>query len=444
MAITERLQQIYTQFRNIALNTMGVKRDLYTLLQDGDVNRALMLMENHDVDVDAALKEYNNENHSVNYRPNKSRKNDDQYITEKLPRNRCRYINEVESFFLIPGKVKWELEEGSEQAFRLFTDFVSEVEFDSNLQKAKALAGSETESALLFHIYQQEREDGSKEADVRLTVLARSTGFRLRPLIDQYGQMVAFAYGYTLLEGGRNVQHWDFQTAEKLVYTSRRGPQAGGGWDVKIYDNPTGKINILYFNQETAWSGMFKRINREEYVDSKTADTNNYFADPIAAASADVINSMAKPESVGRLIQLTGKDSRFGYVNPPTDSATLAQEKVALASSILFDTLTPDLSFENLKGIGTMSGAAIRNSLIIGMIKRRKNLIVYGSLLKKCTNVMKAIVAYRNPALAKAVQDMKVRGEFPLPFEDDPLGTNGEPAPEGAEDTPNPTETNAG
>ena len=39
------------------------------------------------------------ESHEVNKRPNKHRKNQEPYITEKLPRGRQAYINEVELFF---------------------------------------------------------------------------------------------------------------------------------------------------------------------------------------------------------------------------------------------------------------------------------------------------------------------------------------------------------
>lgn len=86
------LQQILTYFRNLTLNASGVSRDLYQLLQDKDISRALDMLQNRDDEVDQAIKEYNPQTHDVMKRPNKFRKGDDPYITEKLPRTRARYI----------------------------------------------------------------------------------------------------------------------------------------------------------------------------------------------------------------------------------------------------------------------------------------------------------------------------------------------------------------
>lgn len=52
------------------------------------------------------------------------------------------------------------------------------------------------------------------------------------------------------------------------------------------------------------------------------------------------------------------KLSRFEYVDPPLSSETREAEKKDLRNSILEDSLTPDLSFEGMKGLGTLSGEA--------------------------------------------------------------------------------------
>ena len=166
------------------------------------------------------------------------------------------------------------------------------------------------------------------------------------------------------------MQHWDVHTAE-LIF---RCEKAAIGWDVETLPNPTGKINAIYIRQPKAWEGAEPRIEREEMLDSKVADTNNYFADPIATATADVISSMLDPSKPGKLIQLSGPNSQFSYVNPPQQSQLREAEKQDLEKSILFDTMTPDLSFDNLKGMGTLSGTAIRNSFILGYMTRARNM----------------------------------------------------------------------
>lgn len=401
-----------TFFRNLTLNSIGVKRDLYTRLQDGDVEGALRMMSERDTEVDLAIKEYNPQTHDVMFRPNKSRKNDEPYITEKLPRSRQRYINEVELFFMLSNPIIWKKEEGDDECFGLFLDFIKNQHFNSRMRQAKRLAGAETESAKLYHIY---RDEKSGEKKVKAVILARSTGYKLRTLIDQFGTMTAFAYGYTLNESGSNIQHWDFQTPDFLIYTKK----SAIGWEIQTYPNPTGKINVLYYRQPKSWDGVEARIKREEFLDSKIGDTNNYFADPIAKATADVIDSLVDPDKPGKLIQLTTKDSAFDYVNPPLSSELRAAEKDDLHKSILFDTYTPDFDFESLKGMGTLTGAAIRNAMVLGYIKRDNRLEIYEEIVARDVSVIIAILKFLNPGKEKLLDELKISFEFAEPFLED-------------------------
>lgn len=406
------LQQVFDYFRNLALNSAGAERTLYELIQDKDIARAIELMRNRDAEVDAALKEYNTQTHDIMSRPNKSRKNAQAYTTEKLPRARQRYINEVELFFLFGNPVKWRYIAGDKGCYELFTSFLKNQRFDSNMRKTKRLAGAETESAKLYHIF---RDEDANKREVRTVILARSTGYRLRPLFDQYGKLVAFGYGYKLKENGRTVEHWDIQTPEILAYSKRTAL----GWQVETFKNPTGKINVLYYQQPKAWAGAEHRLNREEMLDSKVADTNNYFADPIATATGDVIDNLTDPNKPGKLIHLIGNDSKFEYVNPPQNSESRKEEHLSLEKSILFDTFTPDLSFENLKGFGTVSGSAIKNAMILGYIKRDNLKEIYDEMLSREKHVIISILKYLYPEKASSLDSLEIGYDFQEPFASD-------------------------
>lgn len=405
--VTDYIQQIVNNFRNLSLNTLGVERDIYRLLMDKDVDKALSLMEDNQTEVDNALEEYIPQKHRVMYRKDKDRHGKTPYISEKLPRGRQRYINEVELFFLLGKPLKWSESTGGD-GFKYFTDFLKEIRFDSKFRQCKRLAGGETESALIFRLYS---EDGTMKYHSFVT--ARSLGYRLRPMFDQYKRLSALAYGYTLKENGKNIEHWDIQTKDGLFFC-RRDPL---GWQVDSYPNPCGKILSLYFHQRKAWDGVEQRLNREEMLDSKVADTNNYFADPIAAASADVIETMMEGDTIGRMINLVGGNSRFEYINPPQSSETRRDEMSALERSILFDTFTPDLSFEALKGFGAVSGAAIKNAMTLGYIKRANLLEYYEEMASRFKNVALAILKVIHPSVD--FDSLDINFEFQEPFEVD-------------------------
>lgn len=234
------LDRLFTFFQNKTLNALGVERDLMELIKAKDISQAMSLMEDHDAEAMQAIYEYNPKLHAIMKRRNKTRKGQEDYRTEKLPRTRQRYINEVELFFLLGNPIKWKVsdESGDADAFSAYKQFLREIRFDSKMRQAKRLAGAETQSAKLYHIY---RDEATGLPWVKIVVLSKSNGYTLRPMFDQYGNMLAFGCGYYLKEGAGTVEHFDIHTPTFIF----RGRKAKIGWDVTPVLNPTGKINII-------------------------------------------------------------------------------------------------------------------------------------------------------------------------------------------------------
>ncbi len=406
------VSNIQQYFRNLILNATGAERTIFEYIDDGDIGHALNLMTSNETDVDNALSEYYPQKHEVMNRRNKYPKNKAPYISCKLPRARQRYINEIELFFLLGKPIVWRKVDGDDEAFKLFTDFLGTTRFDSGMRKVKRIAGSETECAKLYRLYRT--EENRPQCDV--VIIARSLGYDLRVLKDQYGKLSAVAYGYKLRNAdGQSEQHWDFLTAQATYMTTK----GGVGWDVERYPNPTGRINLIYYQQPKAWDGVEPRLAREEEIDSKIGDTNNYFADPIAVATADVITSMVDPHTPAKLLQATGPNSRFEYVNPPQASELRSAEKVDLEKSILFDTFTPDFSFDKLRGFGSVSGVAIRNAMALGYLKRANRMEIYEELVDREKDVIIGVLKFLNPAMAARLDALKIEFSFAEPFGDD-------------------------
>lgn len=402
--------QIKTYFRNLTLNALGVERSIFERLDDNDVDSVVNMMEQHDFDVDNAISEYNPQTHKVMSRENKWVKGEKPYRTEKLARTRQRYINEVELFFLLGNPVMWKKTEGDDEAFELYKKYLKDIYFNTKLRQCKRLAGAETESGFVFNFSQK---NGKMHVDVY--VAARSKGHKMRELFDQYGNMLAFAVGYSLKRESKTIECWDILTSV-FNYHCERG---GFGWKVYKYPNPTGKINGIYFRQPKAWEGAEPRMEREEMLDSKIGDTNNYFADPIAAATADVIQSIPKRNKPGKLIQLTGKNSRFEYINPPQNSEIRKAEKEDLAQSILFDTFTPDMSPELMKAMSTLTSVGIKRALVLGYIKRANRMEIYEELVGRLSHVIIAVMKELYPEMRSKLDKLEVEFDFAEPFEDD-------------------------
>lgn len=298
------MDNLLNAIRNKYLNATGAERDLLTLIKDKDITQAQTLMQNRDTEVLQAIQEYNPELHRIMRKADKMRKGQEPYRTEKLPRARQKYINEVELFFLLGNPIRWKKvnNEGSDEAFEAYNQFLQDTRFNVSMRKAKRIAGAETECAKLYHIYRDE----NFQPQVKVVVICKSKGYTLRPLFDLYENLIAFGYGYYLKEGTSTIEHFDIQTPD-TIYRCKRGSL---NWEVIATPNPTGKINVIYYRQDKAWGGLNPRIDREEDIDSKISDTNNYFADPIAAATGDVVDFF---ERSSRQARENDSDDRSGF-----------------------------------------------------------------------------------------------------------------------------------
>lgn len=415
---------IINYLQNAIKNGLGVERDLYQLIQDRDISRVQSLLQNRDIEVVEALKEYDPSQHDVMFRRDKPRKGKEPYKVQKLPRSWQRYINEIALFFILAKPIVWRslndaeiVEENGQkkqkpdEAFEAFKDFIKETRFNTTMRQAKRKAGAETESAKIYHIYQ----DNGKPK-VKVMVISKSEGFTLRPLFDQYKNMIAFGYGYFLKEGNTTVEHFDILT-DNMIYRCKKDKI---GWNVEAIVNPTGKINVIYYKQPKEWEGAEQRIARDEDVDSKAGDTNNYFADPKALATADVLASLADPDTVGQVIQLQGKDSDFRYAEIPTSNELRESEKKVLRESIHQDTFTPDFSFEAMIGRGDLSGDAIKRAMILGYIKRDNRLEIYDELVDREKNLILAIMMnVTHIHLKGKLAELNIEHDFSEPFDED-------------------------
>jgi hypothetical protein len=95
-------------------------------------------------------------------------------------------------------------------------------------------------------------------------------------------------------------------------------------------------------------------------------------------------------------------------------------EKEVLRQSILQDSFTPDFSYENMKGMGTLSGEALRRALILGFMKRDNHLETYDTLIDREKNLILAIMAnVTHIALRDQIAQLEISHEFAEPFGED-------------------------
>ena len=152
-------------FRNYVNALVGKNQEFDKLLAAKDIQAAKEKMTSNEGEVFDALKEYITKEHEIMKRPDKviTDKKGQVVKTEKvwkLPIPYPVFINEIALVFLYGRPVKWtKLSEGTDEAFKAYTDFIKNTRFNSKIRQCKRLAGAETESALLFRVFRDDNNN---------------------------------------------------------------------------------------------------------------------------------------------------------------------------------------------------------------------------------------------------------------------------------------------
>lgn len=409
--------------RNQINSIAGRKQEFDELLASKDISAVMEQMTSRQSLILDAMKDYDTFQHPVCFR-------EDRIITDakgnflrrepvwKLPVPYPVYINEVALVFLYGRPVRWsQLSQHTDKAWGAFQDVLKRTRFDSKIRQAKRLAGAETESAMLWRVF----KDSEGKPDVQIRILAKSKGDDIRVRWDMYENVISIGWGYYLKEENNNtVYHFDIFTPD-VIYRCKR---AAMGWDVQEEENLIGKIPIILFQQEKEWAGTESLQHRSEYIASRTADTNDYFADPIAIMDADVIKNMPEKKDANKLLIVKGREdgveNAARYLTWDSAPESKKEEIEWLEDKILSMSFTPKISLETLKSVSQLSAKALNTVMLLANIKANKRKETHDELLDRTANIIKAIIAnVLDVSLAGEVRDLEVSHEFQEPFADD-------------------------
>jgi SPP1 family phage portal protein len=271
-------------------------------------------------------------------------------------------------------------------------------------------------------------EDYPIDAKFKLSVkiLANSLGDDLYPVFDEYGNMIAFARGYKIIdEDGKQVDHLDIYTDTLIYYTKNMN----GAWlyrnKAKEYaatvtglENPIKKIPVVYYSQDRVeWDDVQALIDRLEKKISNHADTNDYFDSPIVKLKGKVLGFATKGES-GKMIEMeNGADADYLTYDSVPESMKMEMER--LYSDIFKFTNTPDISFEQMKSLGAFSGIAIKMFFVDAHLKAMRKAVLFGEGLQRRINYLKGALAVIAPEIKAGLSaNIKPKFEFFMPSND--------------------------
>lgn len=289
--------------------------------------------------------------------------------------------------------------------------------------KSKQLAKmmmSETECAELWYTEKAEEKFWADTPNdktnvrfkLRMKIIAPSLGDSLFPIFNSSGDMIAFGRGYKLREGGKDKEHFDVYTADRMYYFSKTDT----GWkEYKNEENPIKKIPVIYYSQPyPEWYDVQEMIDRLEKLISNHADTNDYHGSPTVKVRGNVKGFAKKGES-GKIIELEGENADANYMewNHATDSIKLEAETLMNLIHSLTD--TPNISFEQMKGLGTFSGIALKMLFLGAHLKAADHEENFGQSVQRRINYIKAAMAIINIDFENVSLDVAPKFTYFLP-----------------------------
>ena len=268
---------------------------------------------------------------------------------------------------------------------------------------------SETEVAELWYVVKDDtfwKEDGIVVRP-KVKVLKPSDGNTLIPIFDEYDDMIAFSRLYTIERDDTDIEVLDVYTAEK-IYRFENADSIGL---VDVQTNPFGKIPVIYYSQPYPdWYKVQMLIDRFETLMSNFADTNDYFGSPMVFLNGKVEGFAQKGEQ-GKVLQ-GEKGSTAQYLSWDSAPDAIKLEIETLKELIYTLTQTPDISFSQMKGLGNLSGVALKMMFLDAHMKVENKIEIMGQMFQRRINILKKICTIANIKLEPALKTLDIEPMF--------------------------------
>jgi len=290
---------------------------------------------------------------------------------------------------------------------------------DSIIQKLVYLKKAQTEGALMFFIEETKAQSlyikllskigfSETKKQIKLKILDNRHG-TMYPYFDGYGDMKAFVWEFITKQGDKSITNtwiYDEKNVYKLILGSDEIITVAHGFD---------RIPIVYVCQEeTEWKDAQVLIDRYEVALSKLAGSNDYTAHPMIKVFGEVLNAPDKDED-GKAWMIPIKRDKDGneikgdvqLITNPNSADSTDLELSKIEDLIWGITSTVNLSFNNVKGLGNISGVALTLMFLDSNIKATLNEGDNRTMIERIINVLiGGIITTTNTILKSETNDL--------------------------------------
>jgi SPP1 family phage portal protein len=298
---------------------------------------------------------------------------------------------------------------------------VNRVLFDTksrtlNRKVARAIF-STTEAAELWYPVEKPNDNYgfSSKHKLRVAIFSPENGDKLYPFFDETGDMIAFSREF-IRSDNAGVKYTYFETYTDTEH--RMWITTNNQWElVEGYPKPItiGKIPVIYGRQpQVEWEDVQNLIDRLEKLLSNFADTNDYHASPKIVVKGEVLG-FAKKGETGAILQLEGDNAEAKYLAWEHAPESVKLEIETLLRMIYTITQTPDISFDAVKGLGAISGIALKLLFMDAHLKVQDKMEIFDDYLQRRMSIIQSYLGEFNTKLKTAAHSLTIEPEI-IPF----------------------------
>lgn len=356
------------------------------------------------------IKEYDSTLHDVNNknkREDKHRKNKVEEVArihldfEKLIVNRM-----TEFIFAIPVKRTYSgLEDDAER--QTIIQAIEAVYKDNridnvNLKRCRELLATCEMCTQWFTATKKHNKYGfDTEKKLKSKILSPMGGYRLYPLFDETDNMIAMSIEYEVTDE-KNVTTTIFET-----YTDTKHIRWEGSTKVLDTENPLGKIPFVYSCRNTPiWDGIQPIVKEIETILSNNSDIIGYNASPILVVTGALTGSEDKGNS--RRVYRLENGGNVSYATWQQSIEAIKYQVDILLRIMWSMVQLPDMSFDNIKGLGSISGEAMKTILADAHLKVGDEQGAFVELFDREVNIIKEYLSKLNPSWANKLNQLEV------------------------------------
>lgn len=333
----------------------------------------------------------------------------------------------AEFMFTIPvNTILEDDDKAQKEQFKSFIKVQKKNRWDVLNKKRCKIASSQCEVAVHWYLVQSKNKSYGFESNFKLkhVIYSPENGDILYPLFDETRDMIAFSREFasqTTTEEGIKVDVAFFETwsNEKHIIWKKEGTS---DWEQVLNEkNEIGKIPIIYtWRPEPIWDDADNgKVHEIELLLSRNGEIIAYHASPVLIIKGKLKGAPTKGE--GNKVFFT-EDSTGGaeYASWQQSPESVKFQFETLLRLFFTELQLPDLSFENIKGIGAQSGESRKWMLVDAHLKVGDESEIYLDSIEREYSIIKAFMGIMNKKWSSTIEDLEVTPEIrPFTIEDE-------------------------